>query len=59
VIGPKRTTRWWFGPGLNQVDIDVSVAGEQRRYYAARPTTPPPAPPDWRERLKRSLTGGP
>ena len=59
IVGPKRTTRWWFQPGLNQVDIETSDGGKQQRYYATGPTTPPPAPPDWLERLKRSVTDPP
>jgi len=43
VAGPKRTTRWWFERGRNQVDIEVVAGGEQRRYHAAGPMRSPPA----------------
>ena len=33
VVGPKRTTRWWFEPGRNQVDIEVSARGEERHIH--------------------------
>ena len=37
IVGPKRTTRWWFEPGRNQVDIDVATRGEERRYHVEGP----------------------
>jgi hypothetical protein len=37
IVGPKRTTRWWFNPGLNYLEIEVSAGGEQRRYHVAGP----------------------
>jgi hypothetical protein len=33
IIGPQRTTRWWFSPGRNGVDIEViSRNGKHSRY---------------------------
>jgi len=33
VVGPKRTTRWWFRPGRNGLDVEViSSNGESNRY---------------------------
>lgn len=59
IVGPKRTTRWWFNPGLNYVEIEVSAGGEQRRYFAVGPTTLGPTSPDQHASLNRSLTVGP
>ncbi|MGA7800158.1 MAG: DUF4962 domain-containing protein, partial [Gammaproteobacteria bacterium] len=39
IAGPERTTRWWFVPGRNQVDVQVSGNGSTRSYHVA-----PPAP---------------
>ena len=59
IVGPKRTTRWWFEPGRNQVDIEVAADGEQHRYHVAGPTTPAPARPGWLERLRSSISHEP
>ena len=33
IVGPKRTTRWWFSPRHNGADIEViSPGGERNRY---------------------------
>jgi hypothetical protein len=33
ITGPKRTTRWWFSPGRNGLDIEViSLDGEITRH---------------------------
>jgi hypothetical protein len=33
IAGPKRTTRWWFSPGRNGLDIEViSLDGEMTRH---------------------------
>jgi hypothetical protein len=33
VVGPKRTTRWWFTPGRNGFDVEViAPSGERNRY---------------------------
>jgi hypothetical protein len=55
IVGPKRTTRWWFEPGRNQVDIDVAAGAEEHRYRVEGPAAAPPAPPGWLERLRASL----
>ena len=55
IVGPKRTTRWWFEPGQNQVDIDVAAGGEWRSYRAEGMAAPASARPNWFEQLKRSI----
>jgi hypothetical protein len=32
ITGPMRTTRWWFEPGRNGVEIEVIANGDQRSY---------------------------
>jgi hypothetical protein len=33
IAGPKRTTRWWFSPGRNGLDVEViSPDGEMTRH---------------------------
>jgi hypothetical protein len=59
IAGPKQTTRWWFEPGKNQVDIEVAAGGEERRYHVDGPMAPPPRQPGWLERLRNSITSGP
>ena len=59
IVGPKRTTRWWFEPGRNQVDIDVATRGEERRYHVEGPMLPLPARQSWLERLRSSITSRP
>jgi VanZ family protein len=58
ITGPKRTTRWWFEPGHNQTDIEVTTGSEQHRYHVEGPMAPAPTPPGWLERLRRSITPG-
>jgi len=52
IVGPTRTTRWWFDPGKNRVDIDVAASGEEHRYHVDGPMAPPPARPGWLDRLR-------
>ena len=59
IAGPKRTTRWWFEPGSNQVDIEVAAGGEVRRYRTDGPAAPPPAHPGWLERLRSAIASEP
>ena len=42
IVGPNRTTRWWFELGKNRVDIDVAAGGEEHRYHVDGPMAPPP-----------------
>ena len=33
IVGPKRTTRWWFSPGRKGLDVEViHPSGESSRY---------------------------
>jgi len=59
IVGPTRTTRWWFDPGKNRVDIDVAASGEEHRYHVDGPMAPLPARPGWLERLRSSIASGP
>ncbi len=55
IVGPKRTMRWWFEPGRNQVDVDVAAGREEHRYHVDGPMAPPPTPMGWLERLHSSI----
>ena len=33
IVGPKRTTRWWFKPGHNGLDVEVIAPNERSRSY--------------------------
>jgi VanZ family protein len=54
IVGPKRTTRWWFHPGRNLAEIEVAVGGHERRYRAEGRSTPPPAARGWLQRLREA-----
>lgn len=52
IVGPNRTTRWWFEPGRNAVEIEVSAHGEERRYaIEGRSATMPPSQ-SWLDRVR-------
>jgi hypothetical protein len=52
IVGPNRTTRWWFEAGRNGVEIEVSSHGEERRYaIEGRSITMPPSQ-SWLDRVR-------
>lgn len=50
IIGPNRTTRWWFEPGKNSVRIEVQGDGTTKTHTVAAPA---PRPADDRSLLER------
>ena len=55
IVGPRRTTRWWFDPGHNGVEIEVVADGETHRYPINGQSASTPAAPDWRSRMRKWL----
>jgi hypothetical protein len=37
IVGPNRTTRWWFEPGRNAAAIDVTAGGDAHHYIVTGP----------------------
>ena len=56
IVGPNRTTRWWFEPGRNEAEIEVSSGSDAHRYQVTGPAATTPATGDWLNRIK-SLFG--
>ena len=56
IIGPKRTTRWWFEPGRDEVEITVASAGQRHHYHVQGPARTEPAPPSLLDGLKYPLS---
>ena len=52
IVGPSHTTRWWFEPGRNDAEIEVSSGSDAHRYTVRGPVAPDPAPPSWLNRVK-------
>ncbi|HEX7272006.1 MAG TPA: hypothetical protein VF420_07645, partial [Casimicrobiaceae bacterium] len=57
VVGPNRTTRWWFEPGRNRAEIEVVGGADSHHYQVNGPENPPPADPSYLA-LVRRLFGG-
>ncbi len=55
VVGPKRTTRWWFDPARNGLELEVIAGSQERRYPIVGQPAPTPAPPDWPARVRKWL----
>ena len=55
IVGPNRTTRWWFEPGRNGAEVEVTAGGDTRRYRVDGPEAPIPAKAGWLSRVKRLL----
>ena len=56
IVGPNRTTRWWFEPGRNDAEVEVSSGSDAHRYQVRGPAATSPAPEGWLDRIK-SLFG--
>jgi VanZ family protein len=54
ISGPMRTTRWWFEPGRNGVEIEVIANGNHRGYRIVGQSTASVAPyqRNWLETVK-------
>jgi hypothetical protein len=55
IVGPNRTTRWWFTPGRNGAEIEVVEGGRTRSHDATGQVAPAPKPQGWFDRLRESL----
>jgi len=59
IVGPNRTTRWWFDPGRNGAELEVLAAGgEEHRYRVEGPETPVPDKAGWMSWVKRLFGPG-
>jgi hypothetical protein len=47
IVGPHRTTRWWFEPGRNEVNIEVSSGSDAHRFDVKGPEAPAPDKAGW------------
>jgi hypothetical protein len=51
IVGPSRTTRWWFQRERNGAEIEVLAGGTTRRHRVEGRSAPPPAARGWLDRL--------
>jgi VanZ family protein len=51
IVGPSRTTRWWFESSRNGVDIEANAGAELHRYRIEGPMEPVPEQQGWLRRL--------
>ena len=51
IVGPNRTTRWWFEPGRNAAAIDITAGPDAHHYVVTGPETPLPAM-SWFEKIR-------
>jgi hypothetical protein len=56
IVGPNRTTRWWFEPGRSDAEIEVWSGPDAHHYQVRGPAATGPATGDWLNRIK-SLFG--
>ncbi len=57
ISGPIRTTRWWFEPGRNGVEIELIANGNQRNYHVGGRSAASVAPyqRNWLETVKAQV----
>ncbi len=57
ISGPIRTTRWWYEPGRNGVEIEVMANGNHRSYHVNGSSTASVAPfqRNWFETVKAQV----
>jgi VanZ family protein len=58
IVGPNRTTRWWFEPGHEGAEIEVESGVDRSRYEIKGPEASPPAKETWLRRLGRLFGAG-
>ncbi len=58
IVGPNRTTRWWFEPGHDRAEIEVESGADRSRYQVKGPEASPPARPGWLRRIGRLFSSG-
>ena len=54
IVGPSRTTRWWFEPGRNEAQIDIA-SGPDAHHYVVKGPAPPVAGTGWVNRIRKLL----
>jgi len=52
IVGPNRTTRWWFEPGRNGAQIDIVSGPDAHHYLVSGPEEPLPTV-GWLNRIRR------
>ena len=55
IIGPHRTTQWWFEPGREGGEIRVLQGDESRTHPLWAPVRPPAKTRDWLDRMRKWL----
>jgi VanZ family protein len=58
IVGPNRTTRWWFEPGRNGAEIEVSSGSDAHHYQVIGPAPAGPATEGWLNRIKNLFGTG-
>jgi hypothetical protein len=58
IVGPNRTTRWWFEPGHDGAEIEVESGVDRHRYQVKGPEGSPPARLGWPRRIGRLFSVG-
>jgi hypothetical protein len=52
IVGPHRTTRWWYEPGRDGVEIEVVAQDGARRVHRLTGAPAPPIEHSWLDRLR-------
>jgi hypothetical protein len=58
IVGPNRTTRWWFEPGRNGAEIEVSSGSDAHHYQVIGPAPAGAATEGWLNRIKNLFGTG-
>lgn len=59
IVGPTRTTRWWFEPGRNGAEIEILVGEESRRHVVMGQAAPMRAEQGWLDRVRKWIGSEP
>ncbi len=54
IVGPNRTTRWWFEAGRNEAQIEIVSGSDTHHYVVSGPQAPAPAA-GWLNRIRHLL----
>ena len=57
VVGPNRTTRWWFETGRNDVEVELQSGADAHVYHVKGPEGQPPVREGWVRRILSALVG--
>ena len=47
IVGPTRTTRWWFEPGRNEAVVEIAGGPDSHRYQVRGPSAPAATHGSW------------